>query len=130
MDWAGVCILGCVTALGGGTLRGVVLQHYPLAWVQNPSHLALTAIAAYLTIPIARLVHRLNAAFLALDAIGLVVFTMAGCDVAWDHGLCRRGAARHPLQRGAASLSLWALRQRLGRHRTVLRHRLRVEAER
>jgi uncharacterized membrane protein YeiH len=29
-------------------------------------------------------VHRLNTAFLVLDAIGLVVFTMAGCDVAWQ----------------------------------------------
>ena len=28
--------------------------------------------------------HRLNLAFLVLDAIGLVVFTMAGCDVAWQ----------------------------------------------
>ncbi len=37
-----------------------------------------------MTILISRLVHRLNAAFLVLDAIGLVVFTMAGCDVAWQ----------------------------------------------
>jgi uncharacterized membrane protein YeiH len=29
-------------------------------------------------------VHRLNRVFLVLDAIGLVVFTMAGCDVAWQ----------------------------------------------
>jgi uncharacterized membrane protein YeiH len=84
MDWMGVAMLGCVTALGGGTIRDLLLQHYPLVWVQNPSFLGLTAIAALLTIPIARLVHRLNMAFLALDAIGLVVFTMAGCDVAWQ----------------------------------------------
>ena len=32
----------------------------------------------------AQLVYRLNTAFLVLDAIGLVVFTMAGCDVAWQ----------------------------------------------
>jgi uncharacterized membrane protein YeiH len=84
MDWFGVAMLACITALGGGTIRDILLGHYPLVWVENPSFLALTAIAALLTIPIARLVHRLNIAFLVLDAIGLVVFTMAGCDVAWQ----------------------------------------------
>jgi uncharacterized membrane protein YeiH len=84
MDWAGVCMLGCITALGGGTIRDVLLGHYPLVWVEQPWLLGLTVIAALLTIPIARVVHRLNAAFLVLDAIGLVVFTMAGCDVAWQ----------------------------------------------
>ena len=82
MDWAGVCMLGCITALGGGTIRDVLLGHYPLVWVQQPSYLLLTAGAALATILIARVVHRLNTAFLVLDAIGLVVFTMAGCDVA------------------------------------------------
>ena len=33
----GVCMLGCITALGGGTIRDVLLGHYPLVWVQNPS---------------------------------------------------------------------------------------------
>jgi uncharacterized membrane protein YeiH len=84
MDWAGVCMLGCITALGGGTIRDVLLGHYPLAWVQHPSFLAITVVAAFTTILFARLVHRLNAAFLVLDAIGLVVFTMTGCDVAWQ----------------------------------------------
>jgi uncharacterized membrane protein YeiH len=84
MDWAGVCMLGCITALGGGTIRDVLLGHYPLLWVQNPSYLGLTAVAALVAIPIARLVHRLSLAFLVLDAIGLVVFTMAGCNVAWQ----------------------------------------------
>ena len=84
MDWAGVCMLGCITALGGGTIRDVLLGHYPLLWVQYPSYLALTAGAAFATILISRAVHRLTPAFLVLDAIGLVVFTMAGCDVAWQ----------------------------------------------
>jgi uncharacterized membrane protein YeiH len=84
MDWVGVCLLGCITALGGGTIRDLLLGHYPLAWVQNPSYLELTAVAAFVTILVARLVHRLYLAFLVLDAIGLVVFTMTGCDVAWQ----------------------------------------------
>ncbi len=84
MDWAGVCMLGAITALGGGTIRDVLLGHYPLVWVERPSYLAIAAIAAFIAILIARAVHRLNVAFLVLDAIGLVVFTMAGCDVAWQ----------------------------------------------
>jgi len=84
MDWLGVCFLGCITALGGGTLRDLLLGHYPLAWVQNPIYLALAGGAAFLTILFARLVHRLKLAFIVLDAIGLVVFTMTGCDVAWQ----------------------------------------------
>jgi uncharacterized membrane protein YeiH len=82
MDWVGVCMLGCVTALGGGSIRDVLLGHYPLVWVEHPWYLALTAGAAFATILMAQVVHRLNMAFLVLDAIGLVVFTMAGCDVA------------------------------------------------
>lgn len=82
MDWAGVCMLGAITALGGGTIRDVLLGHYPVLWVEHPIYLAIAAVAAFVTILLARLVVRLNLAFLVLDAIGLVVFTMAGCDVA------------------------------------------------
>src|SRR6516225_5470632 len=56
MDWVGVCMLGCITALGGGTIRDVLLGHYPLVWIDNPIYLAITAVAALLTIPIARFV--------------------------------------------------------------------------
>jgi uncharacterized membrane protein YeiH len=84
MDWAGVCMLGAITALGGGTVRDVLLGHYPLTWVERPSYLALTMVASLVTILIARLVHRLLTAFLVLDAIGLVVFTITGCDIAWQ----------------------------------------------
>lgn len=84
MDWAGVAMLGCITALGGGTIRDVLLGHYPLAWVKDPWLLGLTAVAAFLTILVAQMVHRLTTAFLVLDAIGLVIFTMIGCDVAWQ----------------------------------------------
>ena len=87
MDWMGVCLLGTITALGGGTLRDVLLGHYPLVWVERPSYLALTLLAPFVTILMARIVYRLTMAFLVLDAIGLVVFTMAGCDVAWQIGV-------------------------------------------
>lgn len=82
MDWVGVCLLGCVTALGGGSLRDVLLGNYPLTWVANPYYLLLTGGAALCTIAVARYMHALRNIFLFLDAIGLVVFTLIGCNVA------------------------------------------------
>jgi uncharacterized membrane protein YeiH len=84
MDWVGVALLGCVTALGGGSARDVLLGHYPLTWVANPWLLALTAGAALATIALARVAHHLRLTFLFLDAVGLVVFTIAGCQVAME----------------------------------------------
>ncbi len=35
MDWVGVFIIAWVTALGGGTIRNILLGHYPMSWVEH-----------------------------------------------------------------------------------------------
>ncbi|WP_191490273.1 trimeric intracellular cation channel family protein [Pseudomonas sp. FEN] len=86
MDWFGVVLIACVTALGGGSVRDVLLGHYPLTWVKHPEYLVLTSSAALVTVFIAPLMRHLRSFFLVLDALGLVAFTLIGCMTALEMG--------------------------------------------
>ncbi|WP_434113739.1 trimeric intracellular cation channel family protein [Paraburkholderia caffeinilytica] len=80
-DLFGLCMVGTVTALGGGTVRDVLLGHYPLGWVAHPEYLVFTVGAALITSIMAHLVTRMRQTFLVADAIGLAAFTVIGCNV-------------------------------------------------
>jgi len=82
MDLFGICRIGTVTALGGGTVRDVLLGHYPLGWIAHPEYLLFTIGAAVVTAFVARYLHHLRAIFLLVDGLGLVAFCVIGCDIA------------------------------------------------
>lgn len=86
MDWFGVIIIASVTALGGGSVRDVLLGHYPLTWVKHPEYLMLVCGAALFTIVIAKWMKHLRSVFLLLDALGLIGFTIIGCQIALEMG--------------------------------------------
>ena len=75
-----------MTALGGGSVRDVLLGHYPLTWVKHPEYLMLTCAAAFITILIAKWMRHLRNIFLLLDALGLIGFTIIGCQIALQMG--------------------------------------------
>lgn len=82
MDVFGVAVIAFVTALGGGTIRDLMLGHFPIGWTQHPEYVYLVVGAGLLTTVLARFMHRLRTVFLVLDAMGLVAFSLIGCQVA------------------------------------------------
>jgi uncharacterized membrane protein YeiH len=82
MDLFGICMIGTVTALGGGTIRDVLLGHYPLGWIAHPEYLLFMVGAAVVTAVVARYLHHLRTVFLLVDGLGLVAFCVIGCDIA------------------------------------------------
>jgi uncharacterized membrane protein YeiH len=78
MDIFGVVVLGCVTAVGGGTLRDLTLGLTPVFWVSNTHYIFIATAAAMGTYFIARRRKLPANAILFLDAVGLAVFTVIG----------------------------------------------------
>ena len=87
MDFFGVMLIACITALGGGTVRDVLFNTYPLTWVSHPEYVLYTSLAALLTIFIAHALSRIMKAFLILDALGLSAFVIIGTQKILSHGL-------------------------------------------
>ncbi len=82
MDLFGVALIGCVTGVGGGTIRDVLLGAFPVWWIADPLAIPVClAGAAVATLAQPIVASRLKALIWA-DAIGLSVFAVLGAEAA------------------------------------------------
>jgi uncharacterized membrane protein YeiH len=89
MDIIGVYAVAMITAFGGGSLRDVILNRYPLFWVEHYGFTVLLLGLSVATVLVIRnffAINRFVKAVLVLDALGLGLFSASGASVANQQG--------------------------------------------
>ena len=82
MDVLGVLVIAIVTAVGGGTIRDLLLDRHPVFWIEDSSHLVVSVLAAVVTLAYARFRRPPNHSLAVADALGLALFTISGAQIA------------------------------------------------
>ena len=84
-DWFGGYVCGVAVAIGGGTIRDVMLGTTPF-WMTSPSYLLCTALALAFVICFAKYIECLQNAWFVFDTFGLALFTIAGIQKSLSFG--------------------------------------------
>lgn len=91
MDWLGAIVLAVVVAIGGGTIRDVLIGRFPVSWIEDASPVLVAIGTAVIVIAILRLRPQADLVTwtptLIADAAGLSAFVILGTDIALESGL-------------------------------------------
>lgn len=84
-DWFGAYIVGLVTAIGGGTLRDMLLG-IPVFWMESPMYLSVTFISLVTVIVFRKVLVKGMRTLFIFDAIGLGLFVVVGLEKSFAAG--------------------------------------------
>src|SRR5688572_32996999 len=86
-DWFGAGFTGFITAIGGGSLRDILLGSYPLVWIKDINFIyAILSGVLFSLFFFTRLV-RLKRTFFLFDTLGIAFFTILGVEKALSLGV-------------------------------------------
>jgi len=89
-DWFGVTFIGFITAIGGGSIRDMLLGSYPLVWIGNVHFLYAILIGVVLSSLLYTQLRKLRKTLFIFDTFGIALFTILGTEKALILGV-------HPL---------------------------------
>lgn len=89
LDPFGVLVLSFVTAIGGGTLRDMMIGNLPVSWLRNETSMVVILIGAVATMLFGRYLRQLTTTLFLFDALGLGLFTITGIELALEKDLSR-----------------------------------------
>ena len=81
LDPFGVLVLSFVTAIGGGTLRDILIGNLPVSWLKNETAAIVIFSAAIATMFFGRFLKQFTTTLFLFDALGLGLFTIIGIEL-------------------------------------------------
>ncbi|AWM12586.1 trimeric intracellular cation channel family protein [Flavobacterium sp. NRK F10] len=87
LDLFGVFIIAFVTALGGGTLRDVLIGRMPVGWMENLNYVYIIILGCIVAIVFRNYLNKLRVSLFLFDTIGLGVYTLIGIEKGLEYGL-------------------------------------------
>ncbi|HRG82830.1 MAG TPA: trimeric intracellular cation channel family protein [Chitinophagaceae bacterium] len=92
LDPFGVLVLAFVTAIGGGTLRDILIGNLPVSWMRNETATIVIFSSAIATLFFGRYLRHLTTTLFLFDALGLGLFTIVGIKLGMEKqfsmGIC------------------------------------------
>jgi uncharacterized membrane protein YeiH len=81
-DLFGLSFTGFATAIGGGTLRDIILDAHPIAWVSDNNYLVAISLGIVLTVIFKKQLVKIPKILLFFDTIGIAIYTIIGVEKA------------------------------------------------
>jgi uncharacterized membrane protein YeiH len=92
LDAFGVVVIAFITAIGGGTIRDVLIGYTPVSWMRDLNGPIVITITAIFAILFKKYIKNFKVTLFLFDAVGLGLFTLIGIqkgiDAGLNHGVC------------------------------------------
>lgn len=87
LDVFGAAFIGFVTAVGGGTMRDMMLGEMPVTWIRSVDYFFIILAGVVVTILFQKVVLKMRSTLFLFDTIGIGVFTLIGLEKALHLGI-------------------------------------------
>lgn len=86
-DLVGSLVIGFVTAIGGGTLRDILIGRTPVGWLTDRNYILVICLGFVLSYLFKNRIRRLRKSMFIFDTIGIGLFTILGIQTSFSFGL-------------------------------------------
>jgi uncharacterized membrane protein YeiH len=87
LDLFGIFIIAFVTALGGGTLRDILIGRMPVGWMQDLKYVYIIILGCIVASVFRDYLNKLRVSLFLFDTIGLGIYTLIGIEKGLEYGL-------------------------------------------